>query len=735
VGIDTFWNVLIFENMQLQPNDIFAGRYRLIRQLGQGGFSIVWLVADQMAEETEMALKIYAPDKGMDESGLKMFRREYALTAQLNHPGLLKASYFDIYNGSPYLVMPYCERGSLNGLLMEQGQLSEQEIAKVLLQTSDALAYLHSEGIIHQDIKPDNVLINNRGNYLLTDFGISSRLRNTLRKSTNTGKALTVAYAPPERFGGSAQALPAGDIFSLGVMIFELSSGDVPWMGAGGAVLHRESQPLELPDNYSEGLQRWMQACLSYDPSQRPTAEQLKQAAATYLESGTWPELSYSPKAVAGTEIGRQTQIMPKKEPVKPIENEPQPIVPAKPKDRKPLLAILLLLLVVATVSVWLLWPGQPQPSPDPNAQEAKDTAAITSSITQETPPKGVAIITPDQLQTADKKVSEEERKSQNQTALTQDEQQKLAKERAALEEERIRLQQERERRQREEAEDRAWQLAQSSNTKSSYENYLRDYPSGRYAAQARQKIEELNKISLPAPIQKLINDMVSVQGGTFSMGCTSEQGGDCYDDEKPTRSITLRTYSIGKYEVTQAQWRAVMNNNPSKFSGCDNCPVENVSWEEVQDFIRKLNQMTGQKFRLPTEAEWEFAARGGNKSKGYKYSGSNNLGSVAWHDGNSSKTQSVGQKQANELGLYDMSGNVAEWCSDWYGTYSSSSSQTDPRGPTTGNYRVVRGGNWLSSERKCRVSDRASWIPTHSKETLGFRLAMSCPQCILLGY
>jgi formylglycine-generating enzyme required for sulfatase activity/tRNA A-37 threonylcarbamoyl transferase component Bud32 len=230
-----------------------------------------------------------------------------------------------------------------------------------------------------------------------------------------------------------------------------------------------------------------------------------------------------------------------------------------------------------------------------------------------------------------------------------------------------------------------------------------------------------------PAPIQKLLNDMVRIQGGTFKMGCTSEQGSDCYDDEKPTHSVTLSNFYIGKYEVTQAQWRAVMGSNPSHFSSCgDNCPVENVNWDMVQDFIRKLNQMTGKNFRLPTEAEWEFAARGGaSASSATKYAGSNSIGSVAWYTDNSgSKTHPVGQKSPNELGLYDMTGNVWEWCSDWYGDYSSSS-KTNPRGPSTGSDRVFRGGSWRSNPRGSRVSGRNGNSPGGRNSILGVRLAL----------
>jgi formylglycine-generating enzyme required for sulfatase activity len=219
--------------------------------------------------------------------------------------------------------------------------------------------------------------------------------------------------------------------------------------------------------------------------------------------------------------------------------------------------------------------------------------------------------------------------------------------------------------------------------------------------------------------------EMVFVQGGTFTMGCTPEQGGDCKDYEKPVHQVTLSNFSIGKYEVTQAQWQAVIGDNPSKFKGCDNCPVENVSWDEVQEFIRQLNQKTDKQYRLPTEAEWEYAARGGAKKRGYKYSGSNILDEVAWFANNAgAKTQQVGQKKANELGIYDMSGNVYEWCRDWYGNYSSGS-QTNPGGISSGSARVGRGGSFLDNADRCRVAMRSGNGSGTRYVDLGFRLVL----------
>jgi formylglycine-generating enzyme required for sulfatase activity len=217
--------------------------------------------------------------------------------------------------------------------------------------------------------------------------------------------------------------------------------------------------------------------------------------------------------------------------------------------------------------------------------------------------------------------------------------------------------------------------------------------------------------------------EMVLVKGGSITMGCTAEQGSDCDDDEKPAHKVTLSDFYIGKYEVTQAQWKAVMGSNPSHFSGCENCPVEQISWNDVQEFIKKLNAKTGLNYRLPTEAEWEYAARGGAKSLGYKYSGSNSVDEVAWYDGNSgNKTHAVGTKQANELGIYDMSGNVWEWCNDWYGNYSSEA-QSNPKGPSSASLRVFRGGCWNYSAQFVRVSDRSRSTPDYRYDFLGFRL------------
>ena len=231
--------------------------------------------------------------------------------------------------------------------------------------------------------------------------------------------------------------------------------------------------------------------------------------------------------------------------------------------------------------------------------------------------------------------------------------------------------------------------------------------------------------------------NMIYVPGGTFRMGGTSEQGSDADTEEKPVHEVALPGYYIGETEVTQALWQKVMGTDiyqqqdvagtsrPLRGEG-ENIPMYYVSWEDCQAFLRKLNGMTNQTFSLPTEAQWEFAARGGKQAGGHKYSGSGKIGEVAWCYGNSQgQVRPVATKAANELGIYDMAGNVAEWCNDWQGNYTAEA-QTAPMGPENGNYRVLRGGSWNSRTWRCRTTARSGESPSYRNDEVGFRLVLN---------
>ena len=244
-------------------------------------------------------------------------------------------------------------------------------------------------------------------------------------------------------------------------------------------------------------------------------------------------------------------------------------------------------------------------------------------------------------------------------------------------------------------------------------------------STQAPQPVQQNTSSSvLPIEVKGITFNMVRVEGGTFDMGATPEQVNPD-DDEKPVHKVTLSSYYIEETEVTQALWQAVMGSNPSKFKG-DNLPVETVSWVDCQTFIERLNTITHRKFRLPTEAEWEFAARGGNKSRHTQYSGSDNLDEVAWYDGISNgKTHPVKSKKANELGIYDMSGNVWERCQDWHDKYDSTP-QNNPTGPSSGSYIICRGGGWLYDAEFCRLTYRNVNSPDDRYNSFGLRLVLS---------
>ncbi len=286
-------------------------------------------------------------------------------------------------------------------------------------------------------------------------------------------------------------------------------------------------------------------------------------------------------------------------------------------------------------------------------------------------------------------------------------------------------------------ADDAAYAEAERTNSAEGYAAYVREYPAGRHvsaARAARQRLQEQAEQQRAAEARQQAQtekygrllQMVRAPGGRFTMGCTREQS-NCHDDEKPAHQVEVRSFEIGKYEVTQELWEAVMRTNPSRFQGCAQCPVERVSWDDIQGFLRKLNAGGG-RYRLPSEAEWEYAARGGRQSRGYEYAGSDNLNAVAWYVRNSEgKTHPVGQKQANELGIHDMSGNVYEWVEDcWNANYAGAPS--NGRAWTRGDCsrRVLRGGSWFDRPRNRRSAIRYRYSTGLRSYRFGFRIARS---------
>ena len=661
---------------------LMGGKYRIVRKLGQGGFGITYLAEhvvlrkrvaikefffQQFCERDDGTSHVTVPTVGNREL-VEKFRRKFVKEAQLiasklSHPSIVGVTDVFDENGTSYYVMDYIEGRSLSDIIKERGRIGEAEAIAIIDSVCRALAYVHSRNINHLDIKPGNIMVEaETGNVVLIDFGVAKQYdAATGEATTTTPVGRSHGYSPLEQYKVG------------GVSQFSPES-DIYALGATLYKMLTGTTPPEagdvaqdglppIPSDISASVRRAITAAMSTAKKDRP------HTVAEFLDI-----LHGKTAGVEETEVEEK-----------------------KPKQKQDDIEVIVIddgkgnsgnngnnegRASGSSASGHNSHP-QPQPEPAPHPQRRKwlpwvvaaGVAAVVFVAIMLFRPKPESI-PPDIIAAVTSGTDTVSQQEQPQQPVQQPVQQQPVQP-----------------------------------------------PVQPVQQQEQQPVEQQPEPERPQSNLPEI-EMVWVSGGTFTMGATSEQGSDADSDEKPAHSVTLSGYYIGKYEVTQAQWKAVMGNNPSSFTG-DNLPVERVSWNEVQEFIKKLNQLTGKSYRLPTEAEWEYAARGGSNSRGYKYSGSDNVGSVAWYYDNSGSTaHPVGSKSPNELGIYDMSGNVWEWCQDWYGDYSSSS-QRNPKGPASGSLRVYRGGCWGNSAWLCRVSYRYFDSPDFRNCNLGFRLVL----------
>ena len=611
------------------------------------------------------------------------FAREASNLAKLKHRGIVKVIETFEANGTSYYAMEYCGGGSLDALIANRGGLPEGDALRYFGQIAEALSYMHSQRMLHLDLKPGNVMLRTDGEAVLIDFGLSKQFndKGEPESSTTIGGG-TPGYAPIEQANyreDSGGKLPVTmDVYALGGTLYKMLTGERPPVASDVMNNELPEQPLRdhgVSDDVIAAIHRAMQpksrdryqtvaafaAALDCASEATEAADQGEEPEVMLVDAGRQP-------------VAKQQPHTPAAEPARANQEQPQNEYPEPEQPRRKWLpwVVGVAVAAIAFVAVMLL-----QPKPQPAIEVPDDLiTAVTQSDTVSADEQPV------------QQVAQQPQKPEPQQ--TQQQPQRPVQQQPVEQPQPTRPEPQRPVQQQPEPEPMPATVQQSQRPQSNLPDIA----------------------------------MVYVSGGTFTMGATSEQGSDAWDDEKPAHSVTLSGYYIGKYEVTQKLWKAVMGSNPSNFKG-DNLPVERVSWNDVQEFLRKLNAMTGKNYRLPTEAEWEFAARGGNSSRGYKYSGSNSLGNVAWYyDNSGSGTHAVGTKSPNELGIYDMSGNVWEWCQDWYGSYSGSS-QRNPQGPNSGSSRVFRGGCWSYDARFCRVSIRGYNTPGYRLNHLGFRLAL----------
>jgi len=569
---------------KFKAGDIFNDRYTLEKLIGVGGFADVWKAVDN-STKTTVALKIYT---NIDSDGIKDMSDEYARMSTLNHTNILKADHFDNDGNIPYLVMKFCGGGSLD---KKVGKITDDEIVKVIRDMAEGLKYLHQNKIVHQDIKPANILIDEHSDgsltYLLSDFGISSTTKTRLSHSVNLknqGVSMTEAYAPPEKFSSKKEDRRPdfkGDMFSFGISLYELITGGLPFDELStGRQLQYGLADVDFSEIHNEKIKRIIAMCMQPAKEDRPSADEL-------LNMIKSEELPRDPIIPGGS--GRKT--------VRVVNQ----------KTNLTWLWVSLLVLALAGLIIFLVL----------KMQRAKDLEEL-------------------------------------------------------------------------------------------------------------DVVNEYVQVIDTFTINGYNLEMVKIPGGTFSMGCSDSY--DTYADanEKPAQTRQVSDFYMSKYEVTQKLWFIMMNDNPSTVVN-DNYPVNNVSWDDCQLFIQKLNALTGRNFRLPTETEWEYAAKAciGNgeilTNAEYKYSGTDAYPSdYAWYVSNSGNTlHQVGQKNPNDLGLYDMSGNVIEWCQDIYTNYSTGNPELDR------DQRVLRGGYYSSDASSIRCTSRGSCDYKTAMAPFGFRLCL----------
>lgn len=581
----------------LQENTILqGGKYTIISILGQGGFGITYLGVQsgldrkvaikeffirEMCERDDSTNHVTLGTEGSRET-VDMYRQKFLKEArsiaQLNHPNIVRI--IDVFeeNGTAYYVMEYAEGGSLKDKVKENGSLSEAVATRYIIQVAEALDYIHQRNMNHLDVKPGNIMLNEKDETLLIDFGLSKQYdASSGSQTSSTPVGISEGYAPMEQYkkGGVSVFSPETDIYALGATFFNLLTGLTP---PSASDVYEDGIPVKELE--SKGVSRKAIGVICQAMAGRKK-DRLKSAQA-FINA-----LSKSNKAKAKTNVkDKDTTVI---------------VVPEKHGIKKRKMWIGIVIMAVAVAVIW----------------------------------SGFELISG---------------------------------------------------------------------------NYIT--MNGRIYKQLPQKTITVNGVSF---------DMIWVEAGTFTMGDTV-----CINS-KPAHKVTLtKNYYIGKTEVTQALWEAVMGENPSEDKGASK-PVSDISWNGCGLFLSKLNTLTGLSFRLPTEAEWEYAARGGNRSWGYLYSGSDDIDEVAWYNGNSNETvHVVATKKPNELGIYDMSGNVNEYCSDWYDEdYYKYSPQIDPTGPTYGEWRVVRGGSYNSYEQPLELKWRDCKRPNYGNARHGLRLVL----------
>jgi len=676
----------------LRPGVVLRERYRIEREIGRGGMGVVYKAHDTLANTT-VALK-FPPRELLGDATLeKLVLREAKLLMTLTHPGIVRLFTVEQDAGTLFLVEEFVNGFTLDEYLSRREKLTAQEVRRLLKEIAPALAAAHDHGVVHRDLKPSNIMLSfaalgaekdglsaeSRAALLQTpldnmppftvkvmNFGIAEVVQTRTTQLTGKTTTGTLIYMSPEQVTGR-KADARSDIYSLGSVLYELLTGEPPFT-RGDVTWQILNRAPDAPECDDAALVELILRALHKDPNERWQS-------VTEMAGG---------KARAGARTAKGTGA------AEPPDVPPQPYMAAGTPPLRP------------QPAVSQDAPPRAQPPVAVKRGSGGAKAAWTILVLLVIGGGIAGIVAYDDY----------ERRMRA-----------LAWER-----------------------DQAQRAAEDARRKA-------DAAAAASRAQPQQEsvaalLTQFNQKLLASPPQagqgfaldlggNVAMEFVWIPAGSFMMGSPDSEE-DRKSDEGPQHRVTIsRGFWMGKYEVTQAQWRRIMSDDPdpSHFKG-DNLPVELVTWHDCVEFCARLTQRerqagrlpAGYAFRLPTEAEWEYACRAGTTTRYYTGDSESDLPRAGWYSGNSGeKTHPVGQKEPNAFGLYDMHGNVLEWCDDWYGPYSGEA-QKDPRGPSSGSGRVFRGG-WYSGARNCRSANRNGHTPDYAWYDVGFRVSLPSGQ------
>ncbi|MBR1838114.1 MAG: SUMF1/EgtB/PvdO family nonheme iron enzyme, partial [Bacteroidaceae bacterium] len=719
-----------------------ARRYRIVAPISRGGFGFTYKAIDtKMVDETSQesdyvvikeffqqnvnvrntsTMRVAVNNSNDFEVNSKLrkgFIREARRMYKLRHPNIVRVSDFiEDENGTSYYIMDYVEGEPLSSFIRNHGALSEDFALKLIRQLLDALSYVHQQHhLLHLDIKPSNLMFDGHDHIVLIDFG-ASKIIVTDPNDVNHSTILshTKGYAPIEQNSQSLHLLePRTDLYAVGATLYHMLTGVRPPECSEISQFDKPSSAFALkaplPPSVSARTVTLINRLMAFRIVDRPANAQ---TVLNYLD-----DREADDDSIVTLPLGHAGAWM--KHIVEDISTDPQaPKEPLTPKPQEPRKT------QEQRKSQEVRKSSEPKKAkkkgginlPPPPSGASRTSRPVMSATTPNyMVDKTSPVMKPAKQAAASSNASagNASGKETQPQAENNDKQDGCCLGRLIL--------------------IVGLLLALGFGVKYCVSNQKYSLIEDEETSEASSALfEKIYYDFSTSEMPKFV--FQKVEGGTFDMGATPGQGSDANYDEKPVHQVTLSSFYIGAYEVTQAQYEEIMGDNPSVNKG-NNRPVECVSWDDCQTFIEKLNARKGDfgvpsnmYFRLPTEAEWEYAAREGQKSHDYKYSGSDNVDEVAWYENNSGgQTHDVGLKKPNELGLYDMSGNVWEWCSDRYNeSYYASSPSTNPTGASSDQKRVRRGGSRGNYGSSCRVSYRFYSTPTDRRVFLGFRLVLA---------